>query len=263
MVTEAIPMDLAPVDNTMIRLLVEWTPGADVWAPLTDDLRSWTFGFNGFRHTEEDVWQYVGWSWSQDCFHDCRTDQGWPKPIGWLPIVGPSTEQRADGASGDGGLATLAAERDRALAALYAMRAVGPVEAADNIVAFMDGAVGVVEATRAEYCSLYLQAKGRQTWHDNLGGYGVTVGWLAGKPVCISLLFAHVDGHKLLFIHDTSAVVDHDLIRAWLDKNAPKTAFRDDGRLNMTDATNFGNVFPRAAFATQEKPQGIPSGKEG
>jgi hypothetical protein len=194
----AIPMDLAPVDNTMIRLLVEWAPGADVWAPLTDDLQSWTFGFNGFEHTEEDVWQYVGWSWSQDCFHDCRTDQGWPKPIGWLPIVGLSTEGRGDGSAGDGGLATLAAERDRALAALDAMQAERDAAAEDE-----RKAISIILEQRARY---FDRADSHRTWEDAARSYRASL-----------------------------REIEDDAIR------------RD----------------ARRALAIQEKPQGIPAGKEG
>ena len=59
-----------------------------------------------------------------------------------------------------------------------------------------------------------------------------------------------VGGHKILFVDPTSRVVDHEMIRAWLQANAPVTAFHGcDPRkgLNIVDAGNFHNVLPRTS----------------
>lgn len=71
-------MDTAPKDGTLIRLLVEFDDYAieDEEGPLV------TIGMNQYKHTDEDVWQFVGWDWSQDCFTG-----GLGNPIGWLPML--------------------------------------------------------------------------------------------------------------------------------------------------------------------------------
>lgn len=118
----------------------------------------------------------------------------------------------------------------------------------EHLTKFFEGVVGVVEANSFERMMLWKENQdiGKRTWVENNSGYGVTVGEVAGDPVFLSVLTAQVDGHKLLFIDPTSQVVDHRLVRKWLDKNLPQSAFRADGLLNITDAMNFANIFPYA-----------------
>lgn len=116
----------------------------------------------------------------------------------------------------------------------------------DEIAKFLEGVVGVVEATNCEKHFLWKENRDRvhpRKWEENLSGLGQTVGRLAGMPVCISLLTATVDGRKLLFVHPTSQVVDHRMIDLWLKETLPETAIRPDGYVNSTDATNFHVMF--------------------
>lgn len=76
----AFPIETAPKDGTMMRLLVNYAgPFGD--HPLEDAETAWTIGFNSLEDTGEDAWQFAGWSWSQDCFTD-----GHGEVIGWLPF---------------------------------------------------------------------------------------------------------------------------------------------------------------------------------
>lgn len=115
---------------------------------------------------------------------------------------------------------------------------------------FLEGVVGVVEANRFEHHALWRfndERERKLSWVENLSGLGETIGYINKRPVHVSLLTAVVDGHKLLFIDPTSTLVDHDMVRAWLAKTMPVTAFEDNDprkRLNITDAMNFHNVFP-------------------
>lgn len=72
-------MATAPRDGTLVRLLVEFTEHA---TEDSDAMPSPTIGANSFDHTGEDVWQFAGWSWEQDCF-----TQGAGEPVGWLPML--------------------------------------------------------------------------------------------------------------------------------------------------------------------------------
>lgn len=76
--TAWLPMETAPKDGSMLRLLVAFEDHA------TDDSAepSPTIGFNNLGNTGEDGWQFAGWSWQQDCFTD-----GVGEPIGWLPLL--------------------------------------------------------------------------------------------------------------------------------------------------------------------------------
>ncbi len=72
-------MATAPRDGTLVRLLVEFTEHA---TEDSEAMPSPTIGANSFDHTGEDLWQFAGWSWEQDCF-----TQGEGEPVGWLPML--------------------------------------------------------------------------------------------------------------------------------------------------------------------------------
>lgn len=77
---EPRPMDTAPKDHTIVRLLVRFTKN-----PLDDvgpEDPVWTIGHNGLADTGEDRWDIAGWNWEQDCY-----DAGEGEPIGWLPLA--------------------------------------------------------------------------------------------------------------------------------------------------------------------------------
>jgi hypothetical protein len=77
--TVARPMNTAPRDGTLLRLLVRFDEHS-----LDDSSEpQWTIGQNSKDHTEEDVWQFAGWCWEHDHF-----TEGEGTPIGWLPLVG-------------------------------------------------------------------------------------------------------------------------------------------------------------------------------
>lgn len=69
----------APRDGTLVRLLVDFTEHA---TEDSEAMPSPTIGANSFDHTGEDLWQFAGWSWEQDCF-----TQGAGEPVGWLPLL--------------------------------------------------------------------------------------------------------------------------------------------------------------------------------
>lgn len=72
------PMDTAPRDGTLLRLLVDFEDHAteDTADPAP------TIGANSFDNTGEDVWQFAGWCWSHDHF-----TEGKGTPVGWLPML--------------------------------------------------------------------------------------------------------------------------------------------------------------------------------
>lgn len=83
------PMDAAPRDGTMVRLLVEFTEHA------TEDTArpAWTIGANNHDHDGEDAWMFAGWCWTHDHF-----TEGKGTPIGWLPLI----DSQRDAAPGVG-----------------------------------------------------------------------------------------------------------------------------------------------------------------
>lgn len=73
-----LPMETAPKDGTLLRLLVNFDDHAieDGAGPFA------TVGTNYRDDTGQDAWQIVGWCWEQDQFID-----GVGTPIGWLPML--------------------------------------------------------------------------------------------------------------------------------------------------------------------------------
>ena len=74
----AFPMESAPRDSTLVRLLVNFEANSLEDSP--DPV--WTIGANCFDNDGIDEWKFAGWDWSQDCFAE-----GAGKPIGWLPML--------------------------------------------------------------------------------------------------------------------------------------------------------------------------------
>jgi hypothetical protein len=86
-----LPMETAPKDGTLIRLLVQFTDHSfeDDGAPNT------TIGSNTSTLTlETEDWKFAGWCWTSDVF-----TQGEGVPLGWLPLhaTAPSTHLLASG----------------------------------------------------------------------------------------------------------------------------------------------------------------------
>jgi hypothetical protein len=101
----------------------------------------------------------------------------------------------------------------------------------------------VVEATSCEQLTLWSEwhkleprekrfsgpfAPNSAPWEQMSPGCGVTVGEIVAsrkkRPVCLSLMWARIHGHLVLFWHPTSQLVDYDRIEAWLTKNVPAYA---------------------------------------
>lgn len=115
---------------------------------------------------------------------------------------------------------------------------------------YLDGVVGVIEATDCEKFFIWQEFTQNQkrVWESSGHGLMCGVGEINDMPVTLSFMTATLDGHKMLFYHSPSQVVDHRMVRTWLNENCPKSAWEGD-RLRHADATNYHNAFPRKATA--------------
>lgn len=86
----------------------------------------------------------------------------------------------------------------------------------------------VVEATRFEQSTLWEKYHGMINWKDHLGGWLPTVGFYHNKPICISTFFTTINGVLVLFWHDTSLVVNFELIEQYLEDKCHKARSFDD-----------------------------------
>lgn len=117
-----------------------------------------------------------------------------------------------------------------------------------GIASFVEGAIGFCEATKEEEYGLWDRlVRGHENkilWSEKVG-IGVTIGYLNDRPVHVVLRPVEVSGHKVIFYEATSTVVDHDMVRAFIEFIAPVTALNHAGALNHTDAANFTNILPK------------------
>lgn len=124
------------------------------------------------------------------------------------------------------------------------LKAEKPRKADDDVVKFLAGAIGCVEANSFEKMSLYCdRGELDDDWKDNGSGYGICVGQIANQPVYVNITSAVINGHKIIFYYGQSVLVDNGMILDWMKENMPETAFKND-RLNTVDAMNFHNVLP-------------------
>ncbi|HKS27771.1 MAG TPA: hypothetical protein VJS44_08125 [Pyrinomonadaceae bacterium] len=74
-------------------------------------------------------------------------------------------------------------------------------------------------------------------WQQDSEGYLFQVGELADMPVTISLSWAMVNGHRVLFYDSPSLVTDQRMIEKWLDENC--NPMEGDGAQARCNAMNF------------------------
>jgi hypothetical protein len=114
---------------------------------------------------------------------------------------------------------------------------------------FLAGTEGIIEdCSSFEGHCIYKEVVehwGEDAYKQHGMGLMHTVGEVGDMPVCITLNFNHIKGHKILFVHATSAVVDHRMVRKWIEQVAPQSAYDKHGRLNISDANNWSNAIPR------------------
>jgi hypothetical protein len=79
------PMDTAPRDGTMLRLLVQFEDHA------TEDTTEPAPTIGAYEEGA-DGWQFAGWCWSHDHF-----TEGKGEPVGWLPMVGGQVRELPEG----------------------------------------------------------------------------------------------------------------------------------------------------------------------
>ena len=96
----------------------------------------------------------------------------------------------------------------------------------------------------APYLPKYMGLGYAVQWEEVSRGYHLTIGHLADMPVHIAVNYAIIGGHRVMFYEDTSQVVDHRMIDAWLHHWAPK--------IPQTDGFNFGHCLQACGVIRKE-----------
>lgn len=111
---------------------------------------------------------------------------------------------------------------------LYHPITLEPIE--DNAENRLNQTLFIVEATEFEQHVLWSDHSSRSkfrrfphfptlNWEEISPGWIVTVGHSHRRPICISVSWARIEGHLIMFYHGCSQLVDSIKIAKWLDKN--------------------------------------------
>lgn len=120
----------------------------------------------------------------------------------------------------------------------------------DELDKYLEGVEGCIEDSSSlaiRYIYEKVTEKNKTDWGENRGGgFFHTVGEVGDMPVCVSLLTYTIRGHKILFVEPTSRVVDHKMVRDWIESVLPQSAW-NEGRqqFRISDANNWHNAIPR------------------
>ncbi len=122
----------------------------------------------------------------------------------------------------------------------------------EDVLEFLKDVEGAVEADSYASHQLWFECaadankfggQGNKTWEQGRSGTGRVVGTFAGHPVFVSLFKNVVDGKQILFYDATSVIVDHDMVREYIETAIGEAqGFKPDGRDFFTDAQNFHNI---------------------
>ena len=91
----------------------------------------------------------------------------------------------------------------------------------------------IVEANSYERMTLWEGWVNKAEWQQHLQGRLVTVGTYRNRPVCVSLVWATIQGKVVCFLEATSELVDWKMIDVWLKQEFPG--------VRKVDAMNFGS----------------------
>lgn len=68
-------------------------------------------------------------------------------------------------------------------------------------------------------------------WKQVMSGHWVQIGTVDGRPICVSLFYAILNGKKVMFYEGISQLVDHEMIERWRN--------RYEGNAGHCNAANF------------------------
>lgn len=124
----------------------------------------------------------------------------------------------------------------------------------DDLKAKVEATEFVVEATRNEQFMLWQQHRHEVQWDQDHFGFGPQIGELDGRPICMSLSWAVLNGHRIMFYEAISQVTDSEQVDAWLKANCNPT-WQDGKRRAHADAANFHLVLEFVGALPPEDPE--------
>ncbi len=106
----------------------------------------------------------------------------------------------------------------------------------------------LVEATHQEYMSFWCDFSNESpnprfngktvAWNRESLGKAITIGEINGRQIVVELCYVRINGRRVCFYNGCSQLVDHIMIREWLEHFTEKT-IRHEGRFAHCNASNF------------------------
>lgn len=106
----------------------------------------------------------------------------------------------------------------------------------------------LVEATNQEYMGFWADFSHQSDhprfkdktvkWEQESLGKSREIGKINGRPIVVDIRYARLNGRRVAFLEGCSQLVDHVMIREWLEHFTEKT-IRHDGRWAHCDSSNF------------------------
>lgn len=78
-----------------------------------------------------------------------------------------------------------------------------------------------------------------KSWEQISMGHGIHIGSIDERPIVVSIMYAILNGKRVMFYYGVSQLVDHKMIEDWLTMYTHDIKWDNGSRWAHCDATNF------------------------
>lgn len=105
--------------------------------------------------------------------------------------------------------------------------------------------------------------RGVVAWKEQSRGEWRQIGDIAGRPICVAVAYAEINGVRVAFVEGISQLVDYKMIDEWVEREMPQTATHRANAMNWRNALHGIKVEPLPDVAdlepvTSEPPARVP-----
>jgi hypothetical protein len=106
--------------------------------------------------------------------------------------------------------------------------------------------------------------RGVVAWKEQSRGEWRQIGDIAGRPICVAVAYAEINGVRVAFVEGISQLVDYKMIDEWVEREMPQTATHRADAMNWRNALHGIKVEPLPDVAdlehvTSEPPARVPA----
>lgn len=78
--------------------------------------------------------------------------------------------------------------------------------------------------------------RGAVTWKEQSRGEMRQIGDIGGRPICVTVSYAEINGVRAAFVEGCSQVVDYKMVDEWIEQEMPQTASHRADTMNWRNA---------------------------